>query len=145
MPSDVVKERPIAEGLFEVLHGEPVLVGSRCMECSTVAFPYQGTCPRCTSGRVELYRLATLGSLWTWTSQGFRPKSPPYVGPEEFSPYFVGYVELGGEIRVEGRLVVGDAKELQIGMAMRLVLISLPGTDCATCATFGFEPVRGLQ
>jgi uncharacterized OB-fold protein len=40
-------------------------------------------------------RLARRGTLWTWTIQCFRPKSPPYAGDaESFEPYGVGYVEL---------------------------------------------------
>src|SRR3954447_11961377 len=93
---------PIAERLFELVDGQPVLLGAKCAPCGTVTFPIQGSCPRCTSEDVAEHRLATNGTLWTWTTQGFRPKTPPYAGPEEFTPYLVGYVELGGEVRVEG-------------------------------------------
>ena len=77
-------------------------------------------------------RLARRGTLWSWTIQRFRPKSPPYTGPEEFEPYGVGYVELPGEVRVEARLTEADPDKLRIGMEMELTL--LPGT------TFAFRP-----
>ena len=77
-----------------------------------MSFPRQGTCPRCTSTDVTERRLARRGTLWSWTIQRFRPKSPPYTGPEEFEPYGVGYVELPGEVRVEARLTESDPSKL---------------------------------
>ena len=111
----------------------PVLIGSACRACGTVTFPRQAACPRCTSTDVTERRLARRGTLWSWTIQRFRPKSPPYTGPEEFEPYGVGYVELPGEVRVEARLTESDPSKLQIGMAMELTLIPE--------ATFAFRPV----
>ena len=133
--------RPIADGLFELVEGEPVLVGSRCASCGTVAFPFQQSCPRCTSEDVERHLLARSGTLWTWTTQGFRPKSPPYTGPEDFAPYGGGYVELGGEIRVEGVLTEADPERLAIGMPMRLVSLTVPVADGELRATYAFAPV----
>jgi uncharacterized OB-fold protein len=112
---------------------EPVLLGSECRSCGTVSFPRHAACPRCTSTDVQERRLARRGTLWSWTIQRFRPKSPPYTGPEEFEPYGVGYVELPGEVRVEARLTESDPAKLRIGMEMELTLI--PG------ATFAFRPL----
>jgi uncharacterized OB-fold protein len=134
-------ERAIAEGLFELVDGAPALIGSRCRHCGTVAFPFQGSCSRCTSEEVERHLLASTGSLWSWTTQGFRPKSPPYTGPAEFVPYGVGYVELGGEIRVEGILTEDDPERLRIGMAMRVVARDALGPDGEARMTFAFAPV----
>jgi uncharacterized OB-fold protein len=102
----------------------PVLLGSACRACGTVTFPRQASCPRCTSTDVGEHQLARRGTLWSWTIQRFRPKSPPYVGPEEFEPYGVGYVELPGEVRVETRLTEADPARLRIGMPMELTLIA---------------------
>ena len=112
---------------------EPVLLGSECRKCGTVTFPRQAACPRCTSTDVSERRLARRGTLWSWTIQRFRPKSPPYTGPEEFKPYGVGYIELPGEVRVEARLTESDPSKLEIGMEMELTLIG--------DATFAFRPV----
>jgi uncharacterized OB-fold protein len=98
-----------------------------------VSFPRQAACSRCTSTDVTERRLARRGTLWSWTIQRFRPKSPPYTGPEEFHPYGVGYVELPGEVRVEARLTESDPAKLRIGMEMELTLIPE--------ATFAFRPV----
>jgi uncharacterized OB-fold protein len=112
----------------------PILIGSACRRCGTVTFPRQAGCPRCTSTDVGEHPLARQGTLWSWTIQRFRPKSPPYTGPEAFEPYGVGYVELPGEVRVEARLTESDPARLRIGMAMELTL--LEGT------AFAFKPVE---
>jgi len=78
---------PITDGLFTWPSDAPQLIGSKCDNCGTVAFPAQGSCARCTSTDVSEHLLAREGTLWTWTVQGFRPKSPPYDGPAEFVPF----------------------------------------------------------
>ena len=126
---------PVAEGLFTWPADEPRLIGSRCQDCGVVTFPAQPSCPACTSVAVEERLLGRTGTLYTWTVQGFRPKAP-YTGPEPFEPYGVGYVELPGEVRVEGRLTVADPARLRIGMPMELVVV--PFGDRVT---FAFAPV----
>ena len=131
---------PVAEGLFSVADGEPRLIGSQCEDCGVVTFPSQSSCPRCTSVRVRERRLGRRGTLWSWTIQSFPPKSPPYAvaDPDAFEPYGVGYVELPGEVRVEGRLTVSDPAELEIGMEMELTLVAAPGGETVT---YAFAPV----
>ena len=138
--TEVAELKPVAAGLIAGTATEPRLIGSRCRNCGTVTFPRQGTCPRCTSTDVQERRLARRGTLWSWTIQRFRPKSPPYTGPEEFEPYGVGYVELPGEVRVEARLTEADPARLHIGMPMELVLVPAPGA--AGAQTFAFRPAE---
>ena len=131
---------PLAPELIGGTASEPVLLGSECRHCGTVTFPRQDSCPRCTSTDVAGCPLSRHGTLWTWTVQRFRPKSPPYAGneaAEEFEPYGVGYVELPGEVRVETLLTESDPARLTIGMAMELTLIPAPGRDDAV--TFAFR------
>ncbi len=117
----------------------PRLLGSRCTRCGTVTFPVQGSCPRCTSTEVERCELATRGTLWTWTIQGFPPKDPYPVAPDDFVPYGVGYVELPGEVRVEARLTTADPERLRIGMPMRLTTVPRPG-GAEGQAIYAFAP-----
>jgi uncharacterized OB-fold protein len=133
---------PVADELIGGTASEPVLIGSQCRRCETVTFPRQDACPRCTSTETTRRELAREGTLWTWTIQRFRPKSPPYAGDEdqEFEPYGVGYVELPGEVRVEARLTESDPARLRIGMPMELTLIPAPGKEEAV--TFAFRPVE---
>ena len=134
--------RPVAAGLFVDAGGETRLVGSQCDACGVVSFPSQSSCPRCTSEDVRERLLARRGALWSWTVQGFPPKSPPYAvaDPDAFEPYGVGYVELEGEVRVEARLTVADPDKLRIGMPMELKLIDVPGMD--DTVTYAFEPAK---
>ena len=134
---------PAAGELIGGTPAAPVLLGAECRRCGTVTFPAQDACPRCTSTDMARRELSRRGTLWTWTVQRFRPKSPPYVGEEdseEFEPYGVGYVELPGEVRVEARLTESDPARLKIGMAMELTLIPAPGRPEAM--TFAFRPVE---
>ena len=133
----------IAEGLFTETPEGPRLIGSRCRNCGTVTFPRQHSCARCSSTDVEEHLLARRGTLWSWTVQRFRPKTPPYAGPEadEFEPYGVGYVELPGECRVEALLTESDPEALRIGMPMELTLLPARGADGGEAVTFGFRPL----
>lgn len=134
----VVNPTPVADGLIAGPPEAPRLIGSRCRRCGIVAFPRQRSCAACMSTDVEEHLLARSGPLWTWTIQCFPPKSPPYAGTaDDFAPYGVGYVELGGEVRVEGRLTASDPSQLEIGLEMELTLVPAPGRDAVT---FAFRP-----
>ena len=81
--------------------------------------------------------------MWTWTIQGYPPKSPPYAGDvEKFEPFGVGYVEIHDEVKVETRLTVADKDTLEIGMEMELKFIPVyTDEDGNEVITFAFAPV----
>src|SRR5215469_16185473 len=83
------------------------------------------------------------GTLYTWTTQEFLPKLP-YLGPETpqtFEPWAVGYVELDGRLRVEGRLYDVDLEDLRFGMEFDVVVRPFRTTeDGIEVHTFGFTP-----
>lgn len=123
-------------------HGGPRLVGGQCHECGTVAFPRPGSCARCTGTTILEHELATVGTLWTFTIQGFLPKAP-YDGSAEFEPYGVGYIELAGEVLVEARLTEANDR-LSIGDRMRLVRQTYAhDAEGQGLDTFAFAPVGG--
>ncbi len=139
MPTNVA----VADGVFEIRDGRPVLLGSKCTNCGNHMFPRQRGCPKCMFDDQVDVELEQHGTLWTWTVQAFPPKSPPYLGPvgDDFKPYGVGYVELPGQVRVEARLTESDPDKLTIGMGMDIVLDPL-GTDDEgnTIVTYAFAP-----
>jgi uncharacterized OB-fold protein len=137
----------IDESVLVLDHAGPSLLGSRCVACGAHTFPAQDGCARCTGSEMEPVRLATHGTLWTWTVQGFPPKAPPYVGPTDpFEPFAVGYVELPGQVRVEARLTESDPERLAIGMSMHLVTVPLTVDDAGDdVVTFAFAPVGGAS
>jgi uncharacterized protein len=128
---------PVAPDLFTWPSDEPRLIGSRCGACHTTVFPRQDGCPRCTAAGMHEVLLPRAGTLWSFTVQGFRPKSP-YVGPDDFEPYGVGYVQLDGDVIVESRLTTSDPDELEIGLPMELVIVPFrteaDGTEVVTFA-----------
>jgi uncharacterized OB-fold protein len=136
--------RFVDDALVEDVDGETRLVGSACTDCGAVTFPAQGSCPRCAGQNVGRRPLARTGLLWGYTIQGFPPK-PPYLGAgEPFVPYGVGYVDLGGEVLVETRIVADDLDGLRTGMPMEMVLEPFHRTAGGeTIVTFAFAPVTG--
>jgi uncharacterized OB-fold protein len=77
------------------------------------------------------------GTLWTWTVQ-----APYRVPASGFTPYGVGYVDLG-EVIVESRLA-GEPSGLEIGLPMRLVLLPVwPDSSGGDVVTYAFEPEGG--
>jgi uncharacterized OB-fold protein len=88
--------------------------------------------------------LASRGTLWTWTSQAFRPKTPPYGGPEDeesYTPFLLGYVELPDQLRVETRLVDVELEQLRPGMEMELVIVPFRRDGDTEVMSFAFRPL----
>lgn len=106
----------IAEGLMTD-GAAPQLIGGRERATGRVMFPMPDD-----AERFEAVPLPREGVIWSWTVQRFRPKSPPYAGPEAFVPYAIGYVQLGDMVIVETRLVDFDFDELRVGLPCRLVV-----------------------
>lgn len=123
---------------------EPQLIGGRCAGCGAVTFPAYPSCARCGSVDVEAHLLPRRGRLWTFTTQEFLPKEP-YAGGETvetFRPYGVGVVQLGDEVRVEGRLTECDPTKLAFDMEVELVVVPFRTDDDGTeVMTFAFAPV----
>lgn len=139
-------QRAIDAELFEWPGSDPCLLGSECRSCGTVSFPKQQSCPRCCGDNVVSRRLGRQGKLWTWTTQEFAPKSPPYEvsrDPKSFVPYRLGYVELPCELIIETRIAEDANVELQIGMSMRLVFEPLfVDGDGNEVVSFAFKPMH---
>ena len=138
-------QSPVAPGLFTWPSDTPQLIGSRCRDCGVMTFPAQADCPRCTGDGMEETLFDRRGTLWTFTTQGFVPKSPPYSikeDPATFVPYAVGYVEFAGQARVEGRILENDPDKLAIGMEMEVVVVPLRVDEEGTeVMTYAFKPV----
>ena len=136
---------PIERGLFTWPSDEPALLGSRCASCGVMTFPTQADCPRCMGQSMEETPFARRGTLWTFTTQEFVPKSPPYFRQEteeSFVPYAVGYVEFPGQARVEGRIDTDDPSSLAIGMEMEVAVVPLTEDDHGNeVMTYVFRPV----
>jgi uncharacterized OB-fold protein len=123
----------IAEGLFTD-EATPRLIGGRHRQSGRIVFP----CP--PGEEFEPWPLAREGKLWSFTVQRYRPKSPPYAGPEAFRPWIVGYVELPGEVIVESRVVGIGFDEVRIGMELELTLVPLDPDAANPIMIHAFQP-----
>ena len=138
---------PLAEDLFTWPAEEPALIAGRSSDGKLV-FPYRKH--KIVGGkREELERvpLPRRGTLWTFTSQVFRPPSPPYAGDDDaktFKPFAVGYVELEGALRVETRLTEADPAKLKIGQEMELrIEVFRKDAEGNELMMYAFAPVEG--
>ena len=118
---------------------EPHLMGGK-LPSGEVVFPM----PQGDAGKdVEPYRLSRQGKLWSWTSQGFLPKTPyegsgngEGQGPPDFVPFLLGYIELPGEVIVESYIVDAELDDLELGMDMEFCIV--PFNQQHT--TFAYRP-----
>ena len=126
--------RPIADGLFTD-ETPPRLIGGRNRATGRIVFP----CP--SGAEYEPYPLKREGTLWSYTIQRYRPKSPPYAGPEAFKPWPVAYIALEGETMVEARLANVDFDDITIGMKLEMVPITLDPEAADSPYIPSFQPV----
>lgn len=124
----------IAAGLFTD-ETPPRLIGGRELASGRVVFP----CP--PGPGYEPLALSRRGTLWSWTIQRYRPKSPPYAGPEAFRPWPVAYVELPGEVIVEARLTDVAFDAIRIGMPLELTTMPLDPDNAQSPTIPAFRPV----
>jgi uncharacterized OB-fold protein len=130
-------EVDIAEGLF-VADPQPALIGGRHRASGQTVFPFPTG-----SADHDPVVLPHRGTLWSWTVQRYRPKTPPYAGPEAFTPFALGYVELPGAVIVEAPFTDVAFEDLKIGMEMETVLVPLnQDAQGRTIRTFAFAPVK---
>lgn len=126
----------IAQGLFTP-ENPPRLIGGRDRETGRIVFP----CP--ASDRFEAVTLSRNGTLWSYTIQRFRPKSPPYAGTDAFAPFPIAYVELPGEVIVEARLTDVEFDDIAIGMAVEFAPAPFEKADGETVLIPAFRPAAG--
>lgn len=118
---------PLAEGLFTWPSDQPALIAGRCPKTGRLSFPRREhvILDDGSLAETEVVQLPRRGTLWSYTTQNFRPTSPPYTGPdtaETFKPFAIGYIELPGALRVQARLTEPDTEKLRIGQEMELTI-----------------------
>ncbi|XVQ14931.1 Zn-ribbon domain-containing OB-fold protein [Spirillospora sp. CA-255316] len=134
---------PFAPDVFTWPSERPQLIGGRCGRCEATTFPMQPSCPRCGDTGMGRVLLPRTGTLWTWTTQEFLPKEPYASGEtqETFRPFAVGLVQLGDEVRVEGRLTVSDPEQISFGMELELEIFPFrTESDGTEVMSYAFRP-----
>lgn len=127
--------RAIAQGLFTD-ETPPRLIGGKDRETGRIVYP----CPDAPTH--EPVPLLREGTVWSWTVQRFRPKSPPYAGPDAFAPWVVAYVELPGQVIVQARLVNVAFEDLRVGLPVRFAPAPLDPADPAGVLVPAFGPME---
>ena len=129
--------RPIAPDVLTT-DSPARLIGGRHRASGRIVFPLPQD-----SQNYERIELPSRGTLWSYTVQRFRPKSPPYRGDELFQPFGLGYVELPGALIVASRLTEIDFRELRLGLPLELTTTVLRHDEDGTAVyTYAFRPVR---
>lgn len=134
-------QRMVAPGLVAGEGAAARLLGGKRRDDGKIVFPMP-TGPE--AERYDGVELAAEGTLWSFTVQRFRPKTPFDGEGDEtnFKPYAVGYVELAGQVIVESRLDTNDFGKLSIGMPMRFTLLPYRRDDDGSeVLTYAFRPV----
>jgi uncharacterized protein len=135
-----VTAQPIASNLFETSGSSVHLIGGRRKSDGRIVFPMPSGA---AAAQYESVKLGSQGTLWSYTVQRFRPKSPPYGGAEDeraFKPFALGYVELPGQVIVETRIDVDDPAKLKIGMKMLAGTQEFARADGGQALTYVFRP-----
>ena len=129
----------VADGLFEIVADGARLLGSRCTGCDATYFPQTLSCrnPACNVKAVQPTRLPATGTLISYTVQRYRP--PTLFRMDDWSPYPIGLVDLGGGLEVMGMLHAIAPDDIQIGMGLKLVAEPLfTETDGTPVLTYKF-------
>jgi uncharacterized OB-fold protein len=126
-------------GAFEIVNGQPYLVGTKCSKCGAAFFPPRYICTYClTDEGVEKARLGNKGTLYSYTIIR--------VAGREFNPpYAFGFVIIEPEnIRIPAVLTGFDLEqELKSGTRMEMVIERLRKDDQGNeIVSYKFRPVN---
>jgi hypothetical protein len=140
---------PAVEGWFTTGEDgrEPALLGSRCVECGSFAFPAETSyCknPDCSSTSFESVELSRRGRIWSYTDARYQPP-PPYVAADPYVPFCLAAVELADEkLVVMGQVVPGVVVEdLAVGDEVELVIDRLYSEEGCDYLVWKWRPVGG--
>lgn len=138
------KRIPIKDGFFTGPLSRPDhvrLAGKKCRSCGEVFLGERPACENCQSDDLGDVTLSKQGKLWSFTVIRHRPPAP-YVGPDPFVPFGVGWVELPEGVRVLAALTDCDIENLKVGMDLELVIEKLYDDEQGNeVMTYRFRPV----
>ena len=122
-----------ADGWFTD-EGGAALLGSRCTTCGTVFFPknaYACANPTCGGRELEEARLASTGTVWSYTDLRYQPPAPFVAATDPYEPFVLVAVELDDDgLVVLGQAVDGvSVTDLHVGARMELVVDTLFSDD----------------
>jgi len=96
--------------------------GTQCKSCGTKFFPPQADCNNCLSNEMDWFKIEGVGTLLTFTRQGFAP-----TGFDKDVPYTTALAEFDG-VKVFGRMN-GDIPEDEVVVGMNVGVQTLQYDD----------------
>ena len=137
------KQLPIREDLFRTPLSpleQVTLIGSECKDCSEISLGKRQICSNCGGKDLEERPLSRKGKLWTYTIIRHKPPGD-YRGPDPFTPFGLGLVELPEGIRVLSPIQC-ELKKISIGMELALEVYPLYTDENKNeVMAFRFRPV----
>ena len=119
------------------------LIGSRCLDCDTIAAPQRQICPKCLGSKTEIVNLSGKGSLLAFTVIYVPSVMMAQAGYDARNPYCVGVVELDEGPKISAQILdmdVSQPESIQIGT--KLTMTTIKRGDEENNKTFlGFRPV----
>lgn len=115
---------------------EKRLMAAKCNDCKTVILPPKPMCTNCFSDNLQWIRIEGTGNLISYTVI--------HVAPEQFQsmvPYIVGIIEFDGGNRLPGIIRDIEAKEIKIGMKLKVDFESCLSTQWPDWRRYFFRPV----
>jgi len=137
-----------AEGWFDEGHDgvSPALLGSRCTTCGTMFFPkaqYACRNPACEGTEFEEARLASSGTVWSYTDARYQPPAPYVSTTDPYEPFALAAVELDeGGLVVLGQTTAGTTiADLHVGKRVELAVETLFADDEHEYTIWKWKPV----
>ncbi len=107
--------------------GQIVMVGTQCEGCGKRFFPSVAFCDQCDGDAFKTMDIGSHGKLYSY--------SEIHVAPKAFeTPYVVGYVDFGDDVRVFGQ-IAHQAAELELDITVRPVLGTIRKNPDGTSVT----------
>ncbi|MBU1670017.1 MAG: Zn-ribbon domain-containing OB-fold protein [Actinobacteria bacterium] len=121
--------------------GDPRLIGIRCLDCGTGAFPATDYCPGCGSGSLEDLPLPRAGTVWTYTVVYMGGYGSIVADP----PYATAFIELDDGTFVHAPITGCDPESVRVGMEVALTTVEAKENDLGITLTYAFEPAVGRE
>jgi uncharacterized protein len=135
---------PLRPGMFSMPDhlDQPVkLLGSRCAACREMFFPQRAFCANCSSADMREVKLATQGSVETYTIVRQRLNGSAMV-----PPYAIVRVALDGGPTLQTVMVDCDPEAVRIGDRVAIVAHRIMDDEAGnTVVSFVARPLTGSQ
>lgn len=131
-----------SKDFFKALETEQ-LIGSHCLDCSTMAVPQRQICPKCLGSKTEVVNLSGKGTLSAFTVINVPSVMMAQAGYDARNPYCVGVVELDEGPKISAQILdvdVSQPESIQIGTKLSMTTIKR-GNEEDIKTYLGFKPV----